>query len=54
VVAQEVPSGRQLTPPYYVFQPDLPHDIVTQDVGAIGFQKILATHGAPRAAANCK
>jgi hypothetical protein len=32
------PNGRQFTPPYYVFSPDIPHDVVTQNVGAIGFQ----------------
>ena len=35
------PNGRQYTPPYYVFSPDLPHDIVTQNVGAIGFQPFV-------------
>ena len=35
------PQGRQLAPPYYVFSPDVPHDIVTQDVGAIGFQPFV-------------
>lgn len=41
VGAADMPKGRQLTPPYYVFQPDLPHDIVTEDVGAIGFQPFV-------------
>lgn len=36
--AQDVAKGRQCTPPFYVFSPDIPHDIVTHDVGAIGFQ----------------
>lgn len=36
--AQDVAKGRQYTPPFYVFSPDIPHDIVTHDVGAIGFQ----------------
>src|SRR2546423_15375928 len=35
------PSGRQYTPPFYVFSPDVPHDIVTHDVGAIGFQPFV-------------
>jgi hypothetical protein len=34
-------SGRQYTPPYYVFSPDLPHDMITHDVGAIGFQPFV-------------
>ncbi|MCB1036192.1 MAG: hypothetical protein KDD47_20380 [Acidobacteria bacterium] len=34
-------TGRQLSPPYYVFTADVPHDIVTQDVGAIGFQPFV-------------
>ena len=38
-------SGRQYTPPFYVFSPDLPHDIVTQDVGAIGFQPFVDNLG---------
>lgn len=39
--ADDAPSGRQLAPPYYVFSPDVPRDIVTQDVGAIGFQPFV-------------
>jgi hypothetical protein len=39
--AQEVAKGRQFTPPFYVFNPDIDHDIVTQDVGAIGFQPFI-------------
>ena len=35
------PTGRQFRPPYYVFSPDVPPDIVTQDVGAIGFQPFV-------------
>jgi len=31
-------NGRQYTPPLYVFSPSIPHDMVTHDVGAIGFQ----------------
>jgi hypothetical protein len=31
-------KGRQFKPPYYVFEPSLPPDIVVSDVGAIGFQ----------------
>jgi len=31
-------NGRQFTPPSYVFSPDLPADVVTQNVGAIGLQ----------------
>jgi hypothetical protein len=36
-----VPSGRQYTPPFYVFSPDIPKDIVTHDVGAIGNQPFV-------------
>jgi hypothetical protein len=39
--AKGAASGRQLTPPHYVFTPDLPRDIVTEDVGAIGFQPFV-------------
>ena len=35
------PSGRQYTPPYYVFSPDIPKDIVTHDLGAIGNQPFV-------------
>jgi hypothetical protein len=35
------PGGRQYTPPSYVFSPDIPGDIVTHDVGAIGFQPFV-------------
>ncbi|CCD88644.1 conserved exported protein of unknown function [Bradyrhizobium sp. ORS 285] len=31
-------KGRQFTPPSYVFSPDIPADLVTQNVGAIGLQ----------------
>ncbi len=38
--AQDVvpPKGRQYTPPNYVFSPDVPKDMVTHDLGAIGIQ----------------
>ena len=36
--AQDAAKGRQYTPPFYVFSPDIPHDMITHDVGAIGFQ----------------
>ena len=36
-----VPSGRQYTPPYFVFSPDIPKDIVTHDLGAIGTQPFV-------------
>jgi hypothetical protein len=39
--AQPAAKGRQYTPPLYVFSPDIPHDIVTHDVGAIGFQPFV-------------
>jgi hypothetical protein len=39
--AAPVVTGRQFTPPYYVFSPDIPPDIVVQDVGAIGFQPFV-------------
>jgi hypothetical protein len=35
------PNGRQYTPPFYVFSPNVPNDIVTHDVGAIGFQPFV-------------
>jgi hypothetical protein len=38
VQAQDAPKGRQYTPPNYVFSSFVPKDIVTHDVGAIGFQ----------------
>lgn len=43
VAAQQAaaPNGRQYTPPFYVFSPDFPRDIVTHDVGAIGFQPFV-------------
>ncbi|HYY41360.1 MAG TPA: hypothetical protein VE775_01435, partial [Pyrinomonadaceae bacterium] len=34
-------TGRQYTPPFYVFSPNVPNDIVTHDVGAIGFQPFV-------------
>jgi hypothetical protein len=34
-------KGRQYTPPDYVFSPDVPKDLVTHDVGAIGFQPFV-------------
>src|SRR5262245_9431271 len=34
-------QGRRMLPPCYVFSPDIPADIVTQDVGAIGFQPFV-------------
>lgn len=39
--AQTAADGRQYTPPDYVFSPDVPHDMVTHDVGAIGFQPFV-------------
>jgi hypothetical protein len=39
--AQAAPQGRQYTPPNYVFSPDIPKDIVTHNVGAIGFQPFV-------------
>jgi hypothetical protein len=36
------PNGRQFTPPYYVFSPDIPKDIVTHDLGAIGTQPFVS------------
>ena len=36
-------KGRQFTPPYYVFSPDIPHDIVTYALGVIGFQPFVDT-----------
>jgi hypothetical protein len=41
--AQDTPSvnSRQLSPPWYVFSPDLPRDLVMQDVGAIGVQPFV-------------
>lgn len=38
-------SGRNFLPPNYVFEPDIPHDIVTQNVGAIGFQPFVDNLG---------
>ena len=35
--AQNAQQGRQYTPPNYVFNPNVPKDMVTHDVGAIGF-----------------
>ena len=32
------PNGRQFDPPYYVFSPDIPHDIVTYAVPVVGIQ----------------
>jgi hypothetical protein len=32
------PTARQFTPPYYVFSPDIPHDIVTEALGVVGIQ----------------
>ena len=40
-IAQDSVKGRQLGPPAYVFSPDIPHDLVTQDVGAIGLQPFV-------------
>jgi len=37
-VVQHAQKGRQYTPPDYVFSPNVPKDMVTHDVGAIGFQ----------------
>lgn len=37
-IAQDAVKGRQYGPPAYVFSADIPHDLVTHDVGAIGFQ----------------
>jgi hypothetical protein len=37
-LAQNPQKGRQYTPPNYVFSPNVPKDLVTHDVGAIGFQ----------------
>jgi len=34
-------KGRQYTPPNYVFSPFVPKDLVTHDVGAIGFQPFV-------------
>ena len=34
-------EGRQVSPPDYVFSADVPHDIVTNDVGAIGNQPFV-------------
>jgi hypothetical protein len=34
-------AGRQYTPPGYVFSADIPHDMVSHDVGAIGFQPFV-------------
>jgi hypothetical protein len=36
--AQDAAKGRQYTPPFYVFSPDIAHDMITHDVGAIGLQ----------------
>jgi len=39
--AEDTPAparGRQFTPPSYVFSPDIPADLVTQNLGAIGTQ----------------
>lgn len=35
------PAGRQYTPPFYNFSPDIPKDIVTHDLGAIGTQPFV-------------
>jgi|SRR5688572_1679566 len=37
-LAQNAQQGRQYTPPNYVFSPNVPKDMVTHDVGAIGIQ----------------
>lgn len=34
-------KGRQYTPPYYVFSPDVPKDVVVHDLGAIGLQPFV-------------
>jgi hypothetical protein len=39
-----VPTGRQLSPPWYNFSPDVPPDVVTQDLGAIGLQPFVDVH----------
>lgn len=40
-IAQDAVKGRQYGPPAYVFSADIPHDLVTHDVGAIGFQPFV-------------
>jgi len=40
-LAQDPSKGRQYTPPSYVFSPAIPKDLVTHDVGAIGFQPFV-------------
>jgi len=40
-VAAQDPTGRQLTPPNYVFEPNVPHDLVTKNLGAIGTQPFV-------------
>jgi hypothetical protein len=37
----DTPNGRQYAPPFYVFSPDIPKDIVTHDLGAIGNQPFV-------------
>ena len=34
-------TGRNLIPPGYVFQPNIPHDLVTENLGAIGNQPFV-------------
>jgi hypothetical protein len=36
-------NGRQFDPPYYVFSPDIPHDIVTYAVPVVGIQPFADT-----------
>jgi hypothetical protein len=40
-LAQQREIGRQYTPPKYVFNPAIPKDLITHDVGAIGFQPFV-------------
>jgi len=39
--SQGAVQGRQYKPPYYVFSPDIPHDVVSHDSGAIGLQPFV-------------
>lgn len=38
LLATQSVAARNLNPPEYVFKPDIPHDMVTINTGAIGFQ----------------
>lgn len=38
------PPGRQLSPPWYNVSSDVPPDVVTQDLGAIGLQPFVDIH----------